>query len=138
MTFTQPCFIRKNTPKLRKELEKLGYKNCILNQNKNNRFIFTIEIGGLFDVCDCETTLKDFTANGFVDCGENEELFLAISALRDDSNYKQLFVVDFDIDNGDQTPVEYHAGDFVYYDMIKDYELLCHKATAEEIIEHFK
>ena len=26
MAFTQPCYIRKNTPELRKKLEELGYK----------------------------------------------------------------------------------------------------------------
>ena len=26
MAFTQPCFIRKNTPELRKKLEELGYE----------------------------------------------------------------------------------------------------------------
>jgi hypothetical protein len=25
MAFTQPCFIRKNTPELKKKLEELGY-----------------------------------------------------------------------------------------------------------------
>ena len=27
MSFIQPCFIRKNTPELRKKLEELGYTN---------------------------------------------------------------------------------------------------------------
>ena len=34
MTFIQPCFIRKNTPELRKKLEDLGYKpNRLLKQH---------------------------------------------------------------------------------------------------------
>ena len=43
MEFTQPCFIRKNTPELRKRLDELGYEanayECFWDDE--NRYIIT-------------------------------------------------------------------------------------------------
>ncbi len=57
------------------------------------------------------------TENMF-DCSDNEELFLALVALRDDSDYMQYFEVSLHM----SSPV----------DMI-----FAHKASVEEIIKHF-
>jgi hypothetical protein len=96
MGFTTPCFIRKNTPELRKKLEELGYNHptdviederfCIATSPVNCNYHI---IKGAFD-----DTNPHYTWNcaGRIDCGTNEELFLAIAALRDDTDDSQWFV----------------------------------------------
>jgi hypothetical protein len=86
MGFTTPCFIRKNTPELRKKLEELGYKN-------RNLYFYDC-IGVVYDGFDCISqwmfgSIWDFA--DCIDCGTNEEFFLAIAALRDDTDNNQLF-----------------------------------------------
>lgn len=63
-----------------------------------------------------------------IDCGTNEELFLALAALRDDSDKKQWFVHDYQ-----------YQKVWIFSEM-EDYgkDWFVHKATIEEIIEHFK
>lgn len=93
MGFTTPCFIRKNTPELRRELEELGYEILFGNTTldaynydgngshksiEEGRAIIT-SYGNLYGVIyDIDTVTK----KGRIDCGTNEELFLAIAALR--------------------------------------------------------
>lgn len=49
MGFTTPCFIRKNTPKLRKKLEKLGYR--LFGEELNEDLcIFTSPECGLYNI----------------------------------------------------------------------------------------
>ena len=73
-----------------------------------------------------------------IDCGTNEELFLAIAALRDDNDYMQFFtngIIWFLCDA--QRVENSNLYDKEYKIQIKkgcDY----HKATVEELIEHFK
>lgn len=80
MGFTTPCFILKNTLQLRAKLEGLGYrignKYCIDNNflATDNNEMFGIEEPYLPEEC-----------NGYIHCGFNEELFLAIASLRDDT-----------------------------------------------------
>ena len=68
-----------------------------------------------------------------VDCGTNEELFLAIAALRDDTDKNQWFT------DGD---LWFKCGDGVCNETIEyyfnKYGRKIHKATVEELIEHFK
>ena len=74
-----------------------------------------------------------FTYN-FVDCGDNEELFLALAALRDDTDKWQLFIFD-----GIDVPDYFlQKGDMWICSLDKHLVKNCHKATVEEIIEHFK
>ena len=101
MGFTTPCFIRKNTPDLRKKLEELGYNHptdvvederfCIATSPVNCNYHIIIK--GAFD-----DTNPYYTWNcaGRIDCGTNEELFLAIAALRDDTDKNQWLVLDHD------------------------------------------
>lgn len=100
MKFTTPCFIRKNTPELCKKLEELGYKrNHYFDEESFNdedvglqcnpldcdNNIITGEYTDLY--CLDEEELKDCG----IDCNTNEQLFLAIAALRDSSDIHQLF-----------------------------------------------
>lgn len=121
MGFTQPCFIRKNTPELKKKLEEFGYiMGESLNTNKSKGLICT-KYGKVFNIiCNADISKND------IDCGNNEALFLALSALRDDSDYMQWFT--------DGKLWEKSNNDLPSHYM----QLEGHKATVEEIIEKFK
>lgn len=135
MGFITPCFIRKNTPELRKKLEELGYNNpidviederfCIATSPVNCNYHIIIK--GAFD-----DTNPHYTWNcaGRIDCGTNEELFLGIAALRDDTSANQYWVFDQDF------PPHYQKGDFTmgYFHRCSCY---CHVATVNELIELF-
>lgn len=145
MGFTTPCFIRKNTQELRRGLEELGYEilnsgNTTLDAHsydgkgshksiEEGRAIIT-SYGNLYGVIyDIDTVTK----KGRIDCGTNEELFLAIAALRDDTDKYQWFT------DGD---LWFKCGDEVCNETIEyylnKYGRKIHKATVDELIEHFK
>ncbi len=141
MGFTTPCFIRKNTPELRKKLEELGYK---LNNGKwMGKYLAAFQIKETNEwryVASPEWDLQnnpDIDAS--IDCGTNEELFLAIASLRDDTNNNQLFTNDKgdwgiyrDGSNGGLLGMD-------FYGMPNDFNLShYHKATVNELIEYFK
>lgn len=169
MGFTQPCFIRKNTPELRKKLEELGYKfsgadhielDCIVTFPHHDAFsVFAAYHFNIYD-----DSFK-IVWKEYIDCGTNEELFLALAALRDDSDYMQWFVFPkthtkrlsgcfgqiVGMDGHYQEIVDYEWHRYENKDnalterlntMIQmevgDMEFLPHKATIKEIIEHFK
>lgn len=144
MAFTQSCFIRKNTLELRKKLEELGYRYCSTFNEKApylwlgegviydtfNSNIITIEVG------------KYFSPYG-ISCGTNEELFLALAALRDDANDNQWFIAQdtmWDENYIGEITVYYEYGEWLiwdYYSFMEDNPSSFRKATVEEIIEHF-
>ena len=147
MGFTTSCFIRKNTPEIKKKLEELGHTICDccefdgadwLHVNVIKDIYRTVhgigyldeelEIYGLVTQEDIFNRFLKTTKS--IDCGDNEELFLALAALRNDSDYMQWFT----------------DGKSWYQDKVNDIEVLkygagkpidFHKATVEEIIEHF-
>lgn len=139
--FTQPCFIRKNTPELRKKLEELGYipltMNLLLEKAPTlvamefprgnpifNAVIYIHEYVKMF-----QNEIK------FIDCGTNENLFLAIASLRDDTDYGQWFIFDA------ESFLTLKRGDwmkFIGYDeCVINSPMWSHKATVQELIEHF-
>lgn len=146
MAFIQPCFIRKNTPELRKKLEKLGYEpNWHIKKYPDTWHgigVFTNSI--YYDLGKNElknyTPKEHYEGKHFIDCGTNEELFLALAALRDDTNENQWFIMDV----GAYTNI--NVGDwFIATDMnggkrigMQIEPTYCHKATVEEIIKRFK
>lgn len=74
-----------------------------------------------------------------INCETNEELFLAIAALRDDSDKYQYFVTEEEmhwLNQNTWMPV----GSFIfsYVDNYTDIDGKVHKATVEELISHFK
>lgn len=88
--FTQSAFIRKNTPELRKRLEKLGYESPKVIFDNENLCIatsvngmYTIITNEMFDDTNPHST---WNCAGRIDCGTNEELFLSIVKMRDDTN----------------------------------------------------
>ena len=137
MGFTTAAFIRRNTPELRKKLEELGYKNY------GNPFQITDE-SKLITTIDGEYVPYNVPLDdSFIDCGTNEELFLAIVALRDDTNENQWFT------NGEEwayhpkteccSPCNTVYRTLAFDSIPKDTNMgNYHKATVEELMEHFK
>jgi hypothetical protein len=123
MGFTTPCFIRKNTEALREKLEEVGYK-----------MLSPIEYDNLECSDNWVNDIKSLNdCNGF-DCGTNEELFLAIAALRDDTDKYQWFT---DGNKWILCPEIKFSTYWVYNDVDVNLDVI-HKATVNELIEHFK
>lgn len=137
MGFTTPCFIRKNTQELRKKLEELGYK-----------MLSPIEYDNLECSDNWVNDIKSLNDCNGINCGFNEELFLAIAALRDDSNYMQWFITDsiLSVSYSDSIGNDHYftepKGIMFFWDENWDNATIIsgryHKATVNELIEHFK
>ena len=134
--FKHDCFIRKNSECLRKSLDLIGKRNlCNIHDG-----ILITHSDRHYSLLDCNEIIEIMLDDGFIYCGTNEELFLAIAALRDDSDKHQWFVMDAEI------YTEISKGDWFIATDIKGGKhvgtqidpLYCHKATVEELIEHFK
>lgn len=130
MGFTTPCFIHKNTQELRRGLEELGYSHGKPKYyaDDDNKYDFIMCHNGIFFLLSQKNhvirnghPLKKY---GSIDCGTNEELFLAIAALRDDTDKYQWFT------DGDLW--------FKYDDEVCNEGRKIHKASVNELIEHFK
>lgn len=131
MAFKQGCFIRKNTPKLQKKLALLGYRRNIFDENDRpwlaaNYGLFISVYEGFQRVSPTD-----------IDCGTNEKMFLALAAMRDDSDYMQWFICDdgesmFQVDKPDMS-VEKYIHEYMDGWNTDGYR----KATAKEIVEHF-
>ena len=131
--FTTPCFIRKNTPELREKLEKLGYKYSTTGGIKSNNIV--VSLGCIFDIYPIDTIKRGF--NNCIDCGENEDLFLALSALRDDNDYMQWFVLD-ESQQWVNIDMWINVGDiFIVMTEHNQSDWKCHKASVKELIEYF-
>lgn len=133
MGFTTAAFIRRNTPDLRKRLEALGYKEY------GNPFQITDD-SKLITTIDGEYVPYNVPLDdSFIDCGTNEDLFLAIAALRDDTDNNQMFIngkgdwgICRDGSDGGLEGLDFYG---IPNDLNVDNY---HKATVEELIEHFK
>lgn len=134
--FIQPCYIKKNTPFLRSKLKEFGYK-C--NNGKwMGKYLATFKRDNDHDLFYCGTPEYDLINNpslkDSIDCGENEELFLALIALRNDSDINQWFTdlsghwYKCTFDNGNKFIFFHHN--------LSDFN--AHKATVKELINHFK
>lgn len=143
MGFTTPAFIRKNTPELRKKLESMGYKPLLsiedgecLSTASNLENYHSIP-AALFDD---KYSYRTYDCAGRIDCGTNEDLFLAIAALRDDTDDKQIFTNgkgDFAICREDEKCGGLNGLEYV--NMPNDFNIdNYHKATVKELIEYFK
>lgn len=146
MSFTTPCFIRLNTNLIRDNLYNLGYTHIYREDDNHRDFILCYE-GNFYlhyknnYVMNHGHPLKK---KGSIDCGTSTQLFLAIAALNDDTDYMQWFT------NGE---------DFILCDRddwVDMYSVLCsgvspiyiksymkkldkyHKATVPELIDHLK
>lgn len=146
MGFIQNCFIRKSTKDLTDKLYRIG--------NRSGRGYWHSDINTLL-VCESDQyrCLDDewgnavsLTKKGYINCGTNEELFLSIAALRDDSDIHQWFVTDVDqhwVNLGLYMPkgsfeICLIDDKYMYQDGLHLTSAVpSHKATVEELINHF-
>lgn len=145
MAFLYKAFIRKNTPELRAKLEDLGYTNGAWESPRFHYPYLSVWPNpkfGLFKGEGFYMTEDDYRLDGkvweykpkedVIDCGDNEELFLAIAALQDDKQDYQWFVWD-DTEDGGEKFKQYIPGE--HWEEWWWFEV--HKATVEELIQHF-
>lgn len=146
MGFTTQCFIHKNTANIRNRLKELGYY-CNPYLGWNNLYTSIFGPTSIYSLDDDDINgLKEIY--DFIDCGTNEDLFLAIAALRDDSNYMQWFIADsilsvsYDDSIGNDHYFTEPKGIMFFWDENWDNATIIsgryHKATVDELIEHFK
>ncbi len=136
--FTQKCFIRKNTPEIRKRLDEIG--RAFIENGHGEWRIHVDKNEYLFcgDEQFCDGRIYFYIGRVCkpiegIDCGTNEELFLSIAALRDDSDKFQYFT------NG---VFWIKCSQFeLKHELDNNYEEFCvadfHKATVSELINHF-
>lgn len=134
--FTQPCFIRKNIEELRNLLGILGYK--YEPQYDNTCDALHTRIGCSYGQPHfVDEHYEDLVPNDDfdgIDCGTNSELFLAIAALRDDSDKFHWFTDD---ENWVFCDCIKFSSYWAYNDVTVNLDKV-HKATVQELIEHFK
>lgn len=131
--FTQPCFIRSARKELSFNVAVLGYTpmfQLFRNNIEGNNLVLEV---GTWHFTDSDNHPDS------IDCGTNEELFLALAALRNDVDYMQYFVC------GDRFVLCDREGWLDMYSVLHSggkYSIEeldnAHKATVEELIEHFK
>lgn len=133
--FTTPCFIRKNTPELRKRLEELGYENRHLSvvTNVEEYPLLQVYRDGFYNGIIGDEYGLEF----YIDCGTNEELFIALAALRDDKPDYQWFLWE-DNDGIYHTELEDSWRKYIPNEKWEEWWWFeVRKATVEELIEHF-
>ncbi|MBF0651311.1 hypothetical protein IR083_21060 [Dysgonomonas sp. GY75] len=155
MSFIYSC-IGDNFPENREWLDKIGYNNRILYLKKNE---YDIIISVFFDNDtysymevdkeELEVWVDSNKCNGIetINCIGNPQLFQAVTAMRDDSDYMQWFVTeanqswvnqDMYIPKGSfelcLLEDRYMGQDPIFCSTI----VPAHKATLEELEEHFR
>lgn len=139
--FTTKCFIRKNTPELRSKLKDMGYRVCRCTEETTVVYLMAGH-GDIHAVHDesvdiFEDEVKSGTCK-LIDCGDNEQLFIALASMRDDTDKDQLFTNGIDWAwYRDDTDKGGLAG-FEYYYLARDINTPLHKATKEEILNCFQ
>lgn len=139
--FTQRCFIRKNTPELKSNLENIGYHRRPIKEKYDKHKFLSVYRDGCYNSCTGNETGLEY----YIDCGENEDLFLAIAALRDDSDKNQyitngkIFMTCEKDDISEFVAIIYDGYHFKNDEERKNaLSNRWHKLTVEELIEHFK
>ena len=130
-----------NTPELRSKLKDMGYRVCRCTEETTAVYLMAGH-GDIHAVHDesvdiFEDEVKSGTCK-LIDCGDNEFLFIALAAMRDDTDKDQLFT------NGIDWAIKWEAArnlglpGFEYLSFPRDVNTPLHKATREEIMEQFK
>ena len=133
--FTTPCFIRHNNQKLRDKLQELGYKVLVPANRHYGKFL--VCYNGI-----CESQGLDDLVGGdeFIDCGDNEELFIATASLRKDTDIKQYFIcIEDEGIYGESHPSDSEIfnkrGSFLYNNLCEDYKLVVlTKSIGEKLL----
>ena len=132
--FTTPCFILENNSDIRNKLINLGYKLCECYKISFEPKMICCTPDGKFHLTNDSNIITDIWGDLGANCGKNEDLFLAIAALRDDSDIYQWFTdgekwVKSDIHNLVKFKEYFEEIGFDYHKT--------HKATVEELIKYF-
>lgn len=134
MTFTTPCFVRVENPEKRKELiewlEGIGYKFLMRGLESNVLYV-DVTSGCLLCAFESPVTQSEMVSKGYIDCGDNIELFKALAAMNDENDREQWFTDGYHFE---LCPT--NKADMVAWHMM--YRTKPRKATAEEIVEYFK
>lgn len=134
MTFTTPCFVRVENPEKRKELiewlEGIGYKFLMRGLESNVLYV-DVTSGCLLCAFESPVTQSEMVSKGYIDCGENTELFKALAAMNEENDREQWFTDGYHFE---LCPT--NKADMVAWHMM--YRTKPRKATAEEIVEYFK
>lgn len=129
--FTTPCFIRKNTPELRKKLEELGYENRGKVRYYGEPIYIYCEMD-IFYTSPCKLKIPD---NYIIDCDDNEELFIAIASMTDNEHG----LCDYYIVTDDCNLVYEKGSIHRALPLSSVIHPSCYrKATVEELINYFK
>lgn len=134
MGFTTPCFIRKSTKELTEKVYKLGGRDGRSFWHCGYLTLLLVEKQQFTCLDDEHGNAEMLIEKGFIDCGTNEKFFLAIAALRDDTDKYQWFT---DGDKWILCPEIKFSTYWAYNDVDINTDTI-HKATVNELIEHFK
>lgn len=139
MAYLGKCAIHASSPRIWRRLINFGLHpnpcgTTMIARSKKNRICTVVQNGSFFNAT------EDEISEGIHDCENNDELFFALAALRDDSDINQWFIYDNRAWN-DDNPVrcwfickqESIEDDMCYDCMFTD----CEKATERELILHF-
>ena len=135
MKFTTPCFVRVEDAEKRKELavwlSSIGryVSPAVTSSDYHKDWVIVTEpydpdLDGYVGIW-----AKTPKSPGFIDCGENIELFKALAAMNDENYNEQYFVTEL---AGSSYCVHKNRNTNLAY------SLTCRKATVAEIIEYFK
>ena len=143
--FTQQCIIHKNTKEIINFLNEIGYTLYEGSDNFSKNVACSCKFNTYFTFDDDEYVFPNI-----IDCKKNKELFFAVAALRDDSDKHQLFVLETTVNQWSENckPVGYFVKcvrDKWFFDfdksgnpsVLSERNISAHKATVEELIEHF-
>lgn len=163
MSFTTPCFIHRiSFQSLIKKLKSLGHKDYtyLCNEEGDCLGVNMISDGGIYSFYKDDADKKRLIEiTGAIDCGINESIFLAIAALRDNSDYMQWFILskyisygiggqiaglepkkkigeDWYLHESNNLKISNRINEDIQYSYNGTSDL--RKATIPEIIEHFK
>lgn len=135
MGFIRSCYIRKNTPELRERLKPLG-----LSYIKRTKYVEFPALMIMKGIVYPAYLIKPTKFYNVPDCGTNEEAFVAIASIRDDSDKYQWFICMQDGLDLDIEPIK--AGEWRYndqYDKLpRRLRSVWRKANINDIFEHFK
>ena len=136
--FTTPCFIRKNTPELRKNLEELGYFPSSKIWYDENFAICTIyrDNAGEYFTFKIDDDFERIIAPSYpyIDCGTNEELFISLASMTDDEYGLCDYYIVTTVNDSRYAKGSIHRA----LPISSVIHPSCYrKATVEELIEHF-
>lgn len=131
-----PCFIRKNTPELREKLEVMGWelRPSIDRYDCLRVLIGEDQRGCIFKNADSTTMFVVNNIYGdYIDCGENEALFLDLAGMNYGNDRGKLMVLtDIPAYAEDGVKVgDMFRGEYDSYD-----RSFCRRATPQEIIDY--